>query len=260
MRQSDPCSIFSTPKCVTFIVTELCRGNRFFFVGLSTALAVDGYIQPTSSLRQLTNQLNNNMSAAHVRHIKCVVVGDGAVGKTSLLISFTTNTFVDDYSPTIFDNYSALLKCDEQIVNLGLWDTAGQDDYDRLRPLSYPQTDVFIMVYSCISPASLENVRTKWHPEVKHFVPNAPIVLIGTKSDLINDTNIVYRLAERNQHPITRAEGDAVAQEIGAANHIVCSARTFEGVKLAFEEAVRSVLAPAKKDNKKKKSVKCTLF
>lgn len=205
------------------------------------------------------------MSAAHVRHIKCVVVGDGAVGKTSLLISFTTNTFVDDYSPTIFDNYSALLKIENgtsngQIVNLGLWDTAGQDDYDRLRPLSYPQTDVFLMVYSVISPSSLENVRTKWHPEVKHFCPNVPIVLVGTKSDLLNESTVVNRLAERNQHPITRAEGDALAQEIGAAKHIVCSARTFDGVKMAFEEAVRAVLMPAQKDIKKKKHSKCSLF
>ena len=206
------------------------------------------------------------MSSAQVRHIKCVVVGDGAVGKTSLLISFTTNTFVDDYSPTIFDNYSALLKVAErdgkegQIVNLGLWDTAGQDDYDRLRPLSYPMTDVFMLVYSSISPSSLENVRTKWNPEVRHFCPNAPIVLVGTKIDLVNDANIVNRLAERNQHPITRAEGEAVAQEIGAAKHVICSARTFEGVKSAFEESVRAVLAPATKDTKKKKHAKCTLF
>lgn len=199
------------------------------------------------------------MSSAHVRHIKCVVVGDGAVGKTSLLISFTTNTFVDEYSPTIFDNYSALLKVDNSIVNLGLWDTAGQDDYDRLRPLSYPMTDVFLMVYSTISPTSLENVRAKWHPEVKHFVPSAPVILVGTKCDLVNDASIVNRLAERNQHPITPAEGDAVAKEIGATKHVICSSRTFEGIKSVFEEAVRAVLLPPKTE-KKKKAAKCTLF
>lgn len=205
------------------------------------------------------------MSTAQVRHIKCVVVGDGAVGKTSLLVAFTTNAFVDEYCPTVFDNYSALLKVDNntangQIVNLGLWDTAGQDDYDRLRPLSYPMSDVFLLVYSMISPASLENVRTKWYPEVRHFCPAVPIVLVGTKSDLINDSAIVNRLAERNQHPVTVAEGAAMAQEIGAYKHIVCSARTFEGVKSAFEESVRAVIMPATKDAKKKKHGKCSLF
>lgn len=92
---------------------------------------------------------------------------------------------------------------DGRMVSLGLWDTAGQEDYDRLRPLSYPQTDVFLICFSIISPASFENVRTKWHPEVKHHCPNTPFLLVGTKLDLRDDQETLARLAEKKLAPVT---------------------------------------------------------
>ena len=190
--------------------------------------------------------------------IKCVAVGDGAVGKTCLLISFTTNAFPSEYIPTVFDNYCANLVVDGKAVNLGLWDTAGQEDYDRLRPLSYPQTDVFLICFSVVSSSSFDNVSTKWVPEVRHHCPSTPIILVGTKIDLRSDKDTIEKLSQKHKAPITEEEAKAKANEVGAVKYLECSAATQQGLVEVFHEAVRAVLSP--KNTKKGKKKQCTLL
>ncbi|KAL6052252.1 Ras-related C3 botulinum toxin substrate 2 [Balamuthia mandrillaris] len=176
--------------------------------------------------------------------MNCVVVGDGAVGKTCLLISYTTNAFPGEYIPTVFDNYSANVMVDGRVINLGLWDTAGQEDYDRLRPLSYPQTDVFLLCYSTVSPPSFQNVEAKWNPEITHHCPNVPKLLVGTKVDLRDDPETLRMLASKGLSPVSKEEGERMAKRIGAVAHLECSALTQQGLKQVFDEAIRAVLSP----------------
>jgi len=140
-------------------------------------------------------------------------------------------------------------------VELALWDTAGQEDYDRLRPLSYPDTDVILMCFSIDSPDSLENIPEKWTPEVKHFCPNVPIILVGNKKDLRNDEATRKELQKMKQEPVKLEDGRTMAERIQAFCYLECSAKTKEGVREVFEQATRAALQV-----KKKKSRRCKLF
>ena len=126
------------------------------------------------------------------RNIKCEIVGDGSVGKTCFLISYTTNTFPGEYIPTMFEYYSSNVMVDGQIINLSLWDTPGQEDFDTQRATTYEDTEVFIMCFSLVSKTSYDNVREKWHPEIRKYCPDAPIILVGLKQDLREDEDTKY--------------------------------------------------------------------
>ena len=155
-----------------------------------------------------------------------------------MLISYTTNCFPGEYVATVFDNFSAEVLIGGVPCTVGLWDTAGQDDYDRLRPLSYPETDVFLLCFSIDSLASFENIKAKWYHEVSHHCPKTPIVLVGLKLDLRDDKATLERLAKVKQKPITYEQGMKMAEEIRAFKYVECSALTQEGLKKVFDTAI----------------------
>jgi len=181
---------------------------------------------------------------------KLVIVGDGACGKTCLLIVFSKDQFPEVYVPTVFENYVADIDLDNKQVELALWDTAGQEDYDRLRPLSYPDTDVILMCFSIDSSDSLDNIAEKWYPEVKHFCPDVPIILVGNKKDLRNDDKARHELAKIRQEMVRSEDGKMMAEKINAFQYLECSAKTKDGVREVFETATRAALSIKRKKKK----------
>ncbi|KAJ5458111.1 hypothetical protein N7475_009499 [Penicillium sp. IBT 31633x] len=157
---------------------------------------------------------------------KFVVVGDGGCGKT------------------LFENYitQTTHRATGKTVELALWDTAGQEEYDRLRPLSYPETDLLFVCFAIDCPASLENVVDKWYPEVLHFCPTTPIILVGLKSDLRNKRTCIELLKTQGLTPITPEQGENVAQRMGAT-YAECSSKEMRGVDEVFAKAVDAAIS-----------------
>ena len=191
---------------------------------------------------------------------KLVIVGDGACGKTCLLVVFSKDEFPEVHVPTVFETDVADIEVDGKTIELALWDTAGQEDYDRLRPLSYPDTDVILMCFSIDNPDSLQNIPEKWSPEVKHFCPNVPIILVGNKKDLRNDEHTKRELARMKQMPVKTEDGAAVATLINANCYLECSAKTREGVREVFYAATKAALQKRKRPRPSPGWLKCRVL
>ncbi|KAG8768166.1 GTP-binding protein Rho1 [Ceratobasidium sp. 428] len=193
---------------------------------------------PTSSVSRFASILAENKI-----HRKLVIVGDGGCGKSCLLTVYSKGTFPEGFMPTVFEDYVvADVEIDGKYVGLALWDTAGLTDYDRLRPLSYPDAHVVLICFAIDLPNSLDNVAEKWISEVKYFCPGVPYILVGCQKDLRRDHRTIEELRRTGQHPVTPEEGIQMAKKIGALRYLECSAKTNEGVRDVFEHATRAAL------------------
>jgi len=222
----------------------------------------NGTVSATVGAAPIVEESNLNLS--NCTRIKIVVVGDGAVGKTSLLISYATDKFPEEYVPTVFENYSTQIpREDGSSILLHLWDTAGQEEYDRLRPLSYPSADIVLLCFSTVNKASFHSIKEKWFPEVHHYIPTVPYMLIGTKIDCRENKQVDPNLGRFD--PVDQATGKKFADEIKALKYLEVSAKTRQGLVVVFQEAMNAVLHARGESvppiaNPKKKGDGCTLI
>jgi len=193
--------------------------------------------------------LDVHMSGQSIKAFKVVVVGDGAIGKTCLLMCFTQSMFPREYIPTVFDNYSKNIDYQGQHIRLDLYDTAGQEDYDRLRVISYPNTDVFLVCYAIDNATSLKNIREKWVPELHTHAPDSKLILVGLKADL-EEKETKERLIKEEQKKFVKKDTilDTVA-DIKALDHVKCSALKMTGIEDVFNKAIAVALGPGDDNN-----------
>lgn len=194
---------------------------------------------------------------------KLVLLGDGACGKTSLLNVFTRGYFPTVYEPTVFENYVHDIFIDNTHIELSLWDTAGQEEFDRLRSLSYDDTHAIMLCFSVDSPDSLENVESKWVGEILENCPGVELVLVALKCDLRpataeeEDETAANGSTEPKRRMLTYKQGLEVAKRIQALRYLECSAMKNRGVNEAFTEAARVAL---KVQPKGKESKSCSVM
>ena len=148
------------------------------------------------------------------------------------LLFFSPSSFAPPFS--LFPSLFLLFNNKQQ--------TPGNENYDRLRPLSYPDSHVILVCFSVKNPDSLENVKERWIDEVLHFCKGLPYILVGCKKDLRDDAKTIEELAQNKQRIVSPEEGNAMAQTIGAYKYMECSARCGEGIKEVFEDAARAAI------------------
>lgn len=180
--------------------------------------------------------------------INCVVVGDAKVGKTSLIVSYSSNGYPDKYVPTVHDYYTVRLTVEERPLMLQLVDTAGQNQFEMIRRLSYPDAEIFLLCFNICDPDSFVHIRDKWAPELKEYCPKVPIILVGTQVDQRNNVDVKCKLNRVGKKPVTPDEGEHCAKKIGAKKYIECSALTQKKLKATFDSAILVAM-----DSKEKK-------
>ena len=205
---------------------------------------------------------NNDSSTAVVRK-KVVFCGDVSTGKKSIQLTLQYSEFPTFY-PCVVENYSFdvpnfKLKLENREtgkkfktfdVKLCLWNTPGSEQYDRLRPLSYLNADLFILTFDISCPDSLENISERWIPEIRCHCSTTPFLLVGTKTDLRDDKETINQLKKDDKQPISKKEGEKIAKKIGAIGYVECSALKQEGLDELVQEACRASFYYQKENGK----------
>lgn len=156
---------------------------------------------------------------------KITVIGNGKTGKTSMLNLLKDKKFSSVYTPTTFDILTVDKKYKTRNMQINFWDTAGQEEFERLAPLHLPNTDLIMLCFSCSDPNSFDPLASKWKVMMDYYCAGTPFVLVGCMTDKRHDGSAIKNLAEMNQAMITKEKGRHMGVLLGALEYLECSAK-----------------------------------
>ena len=184
-----------------------------------------------------------------MKSIKLVAIGDddesnSKESKTSLLITYTTHSPPGENIPRTMEDTSIDVSFEDQNISLMLRDIACQEEYKKLRPFSYPQTDIFLICFSLISPTSYNHVYDLWKPEIAEHCPDTPIILVGLSGNLREEFEDSDEDKQEGMEPISSSKGIELKEKIGARAYIECSCEKQIHINDAFDIAIKVALHP----------------
>lgn len=204
---------------------------------LSESGRTSGDSHNSSSAFSRNTSTTSSQASSLLPTIKCVLVGDSAVGKTSLINSYSRGderVNFGPYTPTTFDNYAVSVTVENKPIKVQLCDTSGQDEFSKLRSVWYSEADVFIACYNVVDQASFDNVTTKWVEEINLCCPNIPIILAGLQTD---------RKSEKSQSVSAELANAMVERIPCCVGFVDCSSvECKERVKDVFDLAIFAAL------------------
>lgn len=172
-------------------------------------------------------------------NLKCLCVGDTYVGKTCLYYRYAKDIFPEKYIPSVFEGFVADHTIGNRDVNIALWDTGGTKIYRPLLKHSYTSTSILLLCYSVDNRKSFINAEEDWKVDLNKHFPSIPVLLVGTKTDLRDDTKRICELRCQHQKFVSVQEGLEMASRISAVGYVECSTLLGEGVHEVFDLAAR---------------------